>query len=86
MPTYEYRCSKCGVFEMQQKITAPPLEKCPTCGEPVRRLISNNVAIIYNGSGYYTTDNRSQDYKEKAKQEKGDTSTSSSDSKKSKVS
>lgn len=83
MPTYDYKCPKCGVFETQQKITAPPLEKCPTCGEPVRRLISNNVAIIYNGSGYYTTDNRSQEYKEKAKKEKEGASaiTSTSDSK-----
>lgn len=78
MPNYDYRCPKCGVFEMEQKITAPPLEKCPTCGEPVRRLISRNVAIIYNGSGYYTTDNRSEEYKQKARQDKGETSSSNS--------
>lgn len=63
MPVYNYRCPKCGVFETEQRITAPPLETCPTCREPVYRIISNNIAIIYNGSGFYTTDNRGRDYK-----------------------
>lgn len=77
MPIYEYRCPKCGVFEMEQRITAPPLEHCPTCGEPVRRLISNNIAILYNGSGFYTTENRSPEYKNKAKEDKGESKTDS---------
>ena len=37
---------------MLQKITAPPLETCPNCGSPVRKLISKNVAIIFKGSGF----------------------------------
>lgn len=40
-----------------QKITAPPLETCPVCGSQVQRLISKNVAIIFKGSGFYSTDN-----------------------------
>lgn len=58
MPTYDYRCEKCGRFQVTQRITEPPLEKCPTCGQPVQRLISRNVAIVFKGSGFYCTDNR----------------------------
>ncbi len=59
MPTYEYACEKCGHFEVFQKITAEPFGKCPTCGGPVHRLISKNGNIIFKGSGFYVTDNRS---------------------------
>lgn len=46
MPTYEYLCEKCGRFEVTQRITEEPLKTCPTCGGPVKRLISSNVAIF----------------------------------------
>jgi len=40
MPTYEYRCKKCGhIFEAFQKITEDPLGSCPKCGEAIERLI-----------------------------------------------
>jgi len=29
MPTYEYECERCGVFEVEQKISDPPLTTCP---------------------------------------------------------
>ncbi|TDA69954.1 MAG: zinc ribbon domain-containing protein [Clostridia bacterium] len=74
MPTYEYRCANCGVFEQQQPITAAPLKECPTCGAPVQRLISRNVGIIYKGSGFHTTDYRPTDYQSKAKEERGESS------------
>ncbi|MBC7346420.1 MAG: zinc ribbon domain-containing protein [Clostridia bacterium] len=69
MPTYDYRCERCGVFEMQQRITELPLNACPTCGGPVRRLLSRNVSILYRGSGFHCTDYRPQEYKDKAKEE-----------------
>ena len=59
MPTYEYSCGKCGHFEVFQKITADPLEECPTCGGQVQRLVSKNGNIIFKGSGFYVTDTRS---------------------------
>lgn len=71
MPTYEYKCEKCGKFEHWQSIKDDPLASCPTCGCPVKRLISNNVNIIFKGSGFYVTDNRSSGYKEKSKAESG---------------
>jgi putative FmdB family regulatory protein len=55
MPTYEYQCDSCGVFEVSQRITEDPLKKCPTCKSKVRRLISN-TSFMLKGSGWYATD------------------------------
>lgn len=69
MPTYEYRCQQCGVFEVEQRITEDPLKECPTCQQPVQRLISRNVNILFKGSGFHITDYRSSGYKAAAKQD-----------------
>lgn len=58
MPTYEYRCPTCGLFEVQQRITEDALETCPTCGSSVTRLISRNVNILFKGPGFHITDYR----------------------------
>ena len=59
MPTYEYRCKKCGYqFEEFQKITDPPLTTCPKCKGTVQKLISSGTGLIFKGSGFYTTDYR----------------------------
>jgi putative FmdB family regulatory protein len=55
MPIYEYRCEKCGDFERTQRISDPPLDRCPTCRRKVRRLISN-TSFQLKGSGWYVTD------------------------------
>jgi|SRR5215469_16051084 putative FmdB family regulatory protein len=55
MPTYEYQCDHCGVFEYSQRITEDPLKKCPTCKGKVRRLISH-TSFMLKGSGWYATD------------------------------
>jgi putative FmdB family regulatory protein len=70
MPIYEYSCPKCGVFECRQKFTDEPVHVCPTCGEPVKKLIGRNIGIIYNSGGYYVSENRSSDYKKKQAEEK----------------
>lgn len=72
MPIYEYKCKKCGIIEVMQKITEEPLAVCPKCGQPVKKMIGHNVGILFKGSGFYTTDHRSEDYKSKAKEDKGD--------------
>ncbi|MGE5599372.1 MAG: FmdB family zinc ribbon protein [Bacteroidota bacterium] len=69
MPTYEYSCSKCGRFEVFQRMSDRPLEACPTCGGSARRLISASAGILFKGEGFHTTDYRSGDYKKKAKEE-----------------
>ncbi len=55
MPTYEYRCRKCGVFEVTQRIIDPSLKRCPTCKGKTERLVSRS-SFILKGSGWYATD------------------------------
>jgi len=56
MPTYEYKCKKCGHhFEIVQRITDAPIKKCRRCGGRVTRLLSP-TAFILKGSGWYLTD------------------------------
>src|ERR1051325_1682824 len=78
MPTYEYICEKCGQqFEKVQSISARPLAVCPeeVCPRKrwakgkVKRAISLGGGLIFKGSGFYTTDYRSEKYKEAAKKE-----------------
>ena len=46
MPIYEYElcdgdCKVCGgKFSLRRPASRPPLEKCPLCRKPVRKLIS----------------------------------------------
>jgi|SRR5579859_643798 len=57
MPTYEYRCPKCGTeFEAFQKITAKPAAQCPKCGAKAKRLMSAGAGLVFKGSGFYLTD------------------------------
>ncbi len=56
MPIYEYKCSKCkNEFEAVQKFSDAPILQCPTCGGPVKKLISRS-AFHLKGSGWYLTD------------------------------
>lgn len=55
MPIYEYRCEQCGDFEQSQRISDPPLSRCPKCRRKVRRLISS-TSFQLKGSGWYITD------------------------------
>ena len=47
MPIYEYElcegdCVVCGgQFTLNRPLSAPPLEKCPACKKPVRKMISS---------------------------------------------
>jgi putative FmdB family regulatory protein len=96
MPTYEYSCQKCGQnFEAFQSMRDEPFRECPKelCRLPkwghgkVKRLLGTGAGIIFKGSGFYTTDYRSDSYKEAAKKEspskKADTADKSSASKES---
>jgi putative FmdB family regulatory protein len=65
MPFYNYKCDTCGkTFEYKQKISENALTNCPVelCDSAVKgngavhRMISKNVSIIFNGSGFYQTD------------------------------
>lgn len=85
MPIYEYKCPKCGTFELIRKFSDPPVKKCPTCKKAVTKLMSN-TSFQLKGSGWYATDyasksspSKSSDSSSKSSSE----STSKSDSSKS---
>ena len=76
MPTYEYRCHFCNqISDAFQKMSDPPLVKCPHCGKDgLERIVSGGAGVIYKGEGWYVTD-----YSKKSSGGK-DTPTSSSTS------
>jgi putative FmdB family regulatory protein len=57
MPFYEYQCKSCGHdLEAMQKVSDPPLRKCPQCGKSqLQRLMSAPVFRL-KGGGWYETD------------------------------
>jgi len=78
MPTYEYSCQKCGQnFDAFQSMRDEPYRECPKelCRLPkwghgkVKRLLGTGAGLIFKGSGFYSTDYRSDSYKEAAKKE-----------------
>lgn len=88
MPTYDYVCEACGhAFEQFQSISEAELEKCPACKKKkLRRLMGTGAALMFKGSGFYTTDYRSDSYKKSASADKsssGESGKTESSSKKS---
>lgn len=80
MPTYEYHCLKCEKnFEVFQSMKDNAFKTCPEAqcqvspwghGE-VKRLLGTGAGLIFKGSGFYTTDYRSEGYKQAAKKDSG---------------
>ena len=59
MPFYEYECKSENCdhrFERRQGINDNPLVTCPKCGEKTLARVFHTSAIIFKGSGFYTTD------------------------------
>ena len=83
MPTYEYRCQKGHEFEVFQRMSEPPVEKCVHCGARAERLLSAGAGLLFKGSGFYITDYRSDSYKKAAEADTGGTKTGDKGSKKS---
>lgn len=81
MPIYEYECLTCGtIFEKRQSFSEPPKAVCPN-GHPDTRRRLAVPAIVFKGSGFYVTDNRTNGSTTK----KVDTPSSSSEEKKPKT-
>jgi putative FmdB family regulatory protein len=88
MPIYTYRCESCGVqFDRRQKFDEEPLRVCPECQTETLRKVYLPVGIVFKGSGFYATDNRSpsgledsrlSDDQKKPKEEKNSSSKESS--------
>jgi putative FmdB family regulatory protein len=66
MPFYEYECENCKFYvEALQKISDPPLAKCPSCGKnKMKKLISAPVFRL-KGGGWYETDFKSDQEKKR---------------------
>ena len=67
MPTYDYECPQCGVFEVVQSMRDERLQRCPTCKRKIKRLLGTGAGVIFKGSGFYQTDYRGEAYKSAAK-------------------
>lgn len=58
MALYEYECAKCAnKFEVRRNFNDESSVVCPKCQGQGQRIFSP-AAVIFNGSGFYTTDTR----------------------------
>ena len=56
VPTYVYACRECDErLEIVQKMSDDPLKDCPKCPGSLRKVLFA-PAVVYKGSGFYTTD------------------------------
>ena len=84
MPTYDYSCTNCAhTFELRQPFESEPIADCPKCNHKARRLF-HSPAIIYKGSGFYTTDYKnnhasSPDYSNGEESSKSESTAASTD-------
>jgi putative FmdB family regulatory protein len=66
MPFYEYQCGACGkTHEAMQKVSDPPLRKCPACGKSQLRKLMSAPIFRLKGSGWYETDFKSDQEKKR---------------------
>lgn len=66
MPRYDYFCAGCDVvFEYSQRITEPPIESCPDCDHPVKRVITSAPQFILKGQGWPGKENKRDAEKQK---------------------
>jgi len=53
MPIYEYRCNSCNIqFELRQKFSDPPADRCPKCGGTVSKIVSA-TSFSLKGAGWF---------------------------------
>lgn len=54
MPTYEYRCTRCGhEFEKEQRITEEPIRECVACHEEGAERVISASSFVLKGGGWY---------------------------------
>ena len=63
MPRYVYECFKCGhTIEKLEGWSAPAQQPCSECEHTLQRIPSA-PAIVFKGSGWYSTDSKKSSWK-----------------------
>lgn len=76
MPVYTYRCDNCGIqFDEKEGFNDPTKTLCPECNEESLHRVYRPVGIVFKGSGFYATDNRSPSGQESRKHDKDEAKT-----------
>jgi len=65
MPIYEYRCPDGHTFEVFQRMSDAPSERCEVCGKSPVEKVLYPVSVHFKGSGFYSTDYGSRKTKAK---------------------
>ena len=56
MPKYDYKCNKCSTqIEFERGFGE---DREPSCCEQTMTRLWGSVGVIFNGSGFYSTDNK----------------------------
>ncbi len=74
MPTYAYKainleksCEKCNSgFEIVQRITEPELKNCPSCNNPISRVLFAPTVVV-KGSPVTEVDRKIKEYEKEGK-------------------
>ena len=56
MPVYDYKCQKCGTTTEYRRGFGEDRE--PTCCSEIMTRLWSSPGVIFNGNGFYSTDNR----------------------------
>ncbi len=73
MPVYTYRCENCGIqFDEREGFDDPTKTICPECDQESLHRVYLPVGIVFKGSGFYATDNRSPSGQKDSRKPKDD--------------
>ena len=85
MPLFNFKCNTCG--HIQEFLVSPDQkleEKCSECDKPDwEKQFTKRMGVVFKGSGFYVSDNRSSKLSTKSSStKKSDSKAPSKDSKK----
>ena len=70
VPRYAYECFECGhTMEKLEGWDAPAKQPCTQCESDLQRIPSA-PAIVFKGSGWYSTDNRKSSWKSRSDEDR----------------
>jgi putative FmdB family regulatory protein len=53
VPTYEYRCTRCGAeWELQQRMSDPASKRCPRCEDDTAQRLISSTSFALKGGGW----------------------------------